>query len=323
MSEANNMIRMAAIQMCADFGEVDANLDRAARLVRGAFVQGAQWVILPEFFTSAMGFHPKMLDAARPSDGEPYQLLVNLARENSGVVGGSFISLRAGHAYNTFVLAFPDGSTFTHDKDLPTMVENCYYIEGNDDGVLDTPAGKIGAVLCWEFIRTQTLRRLIDKVGLVVGGSCSWDVPENFVGKEADELHTYLLNLLRDAPAKFARMLGVPVVHASHVGKLEGFNPPDEQIPFHSRFLGETQIVDGQGKILARRTYEEGEGIVLAEVKIGQVPEARLPIPERFWIPDHPKIILQSWEEQNKFGRDYYNRVTLPHRRALFRDDKI
>lgn len=315
------MIRMAAIQMYAEFGEVDANLEQAERLVREAFAQGAEWVILPEFFTSAMGFHPKMLDAARPSDGEPYQLLLRLAREHGGVVGGSFISLKAetGHAYNTFVLAFPDGSTFAHDKDVPTMIENCYYIGGNDDGVLDTPAGKVGVALCWEFIRTQTLRRLIGKVGLVVGGSCSWDVPEGFVGKEADELHNYLLNMLKDTPAKFAKMLGVPVVHASHAGKLEGFNPPDEKIPFHSRFLGETQIVGGQGEILARRTYEEGEGIVLAEIQMGQVSasEARPPIPKRFWIPDHPKMILHSWEEQNKFGRDYYNSVTLPHRRRL------
>lgn len=314
MSEVNTIIRMAAIQMCADFGEVDANLDRAERLVRNAFAQDAHWVILPEFFTSAMGFHPKMLDAARPSDGEPYQLLVNLAQKNEGVVGGSFISLKVDHAYNTFVLAFPDGYTFTHDKDLPTMLENCYYIAGNDDGILDTPAGKIGAALCWEFIRTQTLRRLMDKVDLVVGGSCSWDVPENFVGKEADELHNYLLNMLKDTPAKFAKILGVPVVHASHAGKLAGFNPPDEKIPFHSRFLGETQIVDGHGKILARRTYEEGEGIIFADVKIGRTPDVRPAIPERYWIPDHPKIILQSWEEQNKFGKDYYNSVTLPYR---------
>lgn len=306
MNVVNNSIRMAAIQMCAVFGEVDINLEKAEGLIQGAFMQGARWVILPEFFTSAMGFHPKMLKVARAFDGEPYQLLVNMARKNGGTVGGSFISVRGEHVYNTFVLAFPDGSTFTHDKDLPTMLENCYYESGHDDGVLDTASGKIGVALCWEFIRSQTLRRLINKIDLVVGGSCSWDVPDNFIGKEADELHVYLLNLLKNTPSIFAKFLGVPVVHASHAGKLEGFSLLNEKIPFNSRFLGETQIVDGYGKILARRTYEEGEGIVLADVKMGQVSTSRPPIPESFWIPEHPKMLLHSWEEENKAGKKYY-----------------
>jgi predicted amidohydrolase len=47
-------------------GDVDANLEKAQQLVCRAFGQGAEWVILPEMFTSAVAFHPKMLDAARP-----------------------------------------------------------------------------------------------------------------------------------------------------------------------------------------------------------------------------------------------------------------
>ncbi|HUG80947.1 MAG TPA: carbon-nitrogen hydrolase family protein [Bryobacterales bacterium] len=86
-------IRVAAVQMEAELGEVDRNLERAERLVRRAFEQSAQWVILPEFFTSAIAFHPKMLDAARPADGRPLDLLVSLAREYQGVVGGEGVIL--------------------------------------------------------------------------------------------------------------------------------------------------------------------------------------------------------------------------------------
>lgn len=314
MSDHKNTIKVCAVQMCAEVGEVQANLERAERLVRHAFEKGAQWVILPEFFTSAVGFHPKLLDAARPSDGAPYRMLVGLSREYDGVVGGSFISLRSGDAYNTFVLALPDGSTFTHDKDLPTMWENCYYVGGNDDGVLNTPVGTVGVALCWEFVRTRTVRRLMDRVDLVVGGSCWWGPPDTFEGEEADKLRAGVRNTLKQTPSKFAEFLGVPVVHASHAGELHGFNPFDEQIPYDSRFYGESQIVDGRGNILARRSLEEGEGIILAEITTGPAAQARPTIPETFWIPEHPESVLRAWEKQNAFGKDYYRKVTLPHR---------
>ena len=306
--------RTAAIQMCAELGEVEKNLEAAERLAKNAFSQGAEWVILPEFFTSAVGFHPRMLDAARPSDGEPFQLLVNLARENNGVVGGSFIALRGNDAYNTFFLVFPDGFYYTHDKDIPTMWENCYYIGGIDDGVLETPNHNVGVALCWELVRTQTARRLRDRVDLVVGGSCWWDLPDGFQGEEADKQRARNLNLLKTTPSTFARMLGVPVVHASHAGKFEGLNPFDDTLPYRSRFLGETQIVDGHGNILARRPYQDGEGVVLADIEPGRIKGDREPIPEGFWIPDHPESVIQAWNRQNEFGREYYTTITRPHR---------
>lgn len=58
------------------------------------------------------------------------------------------------------------------------MWENCYYIGGSDDGILETTAGNIGVALCWEFMRTRTVRRLLNRVDLVVGGSCWWTIPE-------------------------------------------------------------------------------------------------------------------------------------------------
>jgi len=251
-------------------GDVAANLRKAEALVREAFDRGAEWVILPEFFTSAMAFHPEMLDAARPREGEPLQLLIQLASKHGGVVGGSFIALRGQNAYNTFALAFPDGSVFFHDKDQPTMWENCYYTGGCDDGVLDTPAGPVGAALCWEMIRTRTARRLMGRVGFVVGGSCWWDLPDD-VPPHRKELSARNLRLLTDTPARLARMLGVPVVHASHCGDFEGFALGREQAAYRSHYLGEAQIVDGNGTVLARMVHDDGEGIIVADISPGSV----------------------------------------------------
>src|SRR5262249_60295779 len=99
-------LRIAAVQMQAEMGDVAPNLRKAERLVHKAFQRGAEWVILPEFFTSAMAFHPKMLDAACPLDGEPLQFLVAAAKEYGGGVGGSFIGARGDKCFNTFAASF-------------------------------------------------------------------------------------------------------------------------------------------------------------------------------------------------------------------------
>jgi hypothetical protein len=51
------------------FADVEANLKRAEELLDKAFAMGCEMVILPEFFTSAVAFHPDMLNAALPFDG--------------------------------------------------------------------------------------------------------------------------------------------------------------------------------------------------------------------------------------------------------------
>lgn len=305
-------LRIAAVQMQPVLGDVAANLSRAERLIRAAFEQGAEWVILPEFFTSGIAFHPVMLDAARPLDGEPLQLLQRLARDYRGAVGGSFLAVQGAHVYNTFALAFADGTQHFHDKDQPTMWENCYYIGGDDAGVFDTPLGAVGAALCWELIRTRTIQRLLGRVSFVVGGACWWGLPD-YVPPE-HPLHAENLSLLRAVPVTFARLLGVPVVFASHAGDFEGYKPPDETTLQRRPYMGETQIVDGNGTVLAHMTREDGEGVVVADIVPGVVDAPRPLLPDRFWIPDLTPPYLAAWDDLNRFGEDYYRRVAMPYR---------
>lgn len=305
-------MKVAAIQMKAVLADVDANLSTAESLVARAFAQGAEWVILPEFFTSAMAFSPAMLRVARPLDGEPLQMLKSLAAKHKGVVGGSFIAIRDGEIYNTFVLVFPDGSLYTHDKDQPTMWENCYYLGGTDDGILATPKGKVGVALCWEFVRTRTARRLLDRVDFVVGGSCWWTLPEKRLPGFTQSLHQRNLEIMRETPGRFARMLGVPVVHAAHAGDIAGDMPLMPGFPYKTHYLGETQIVDHNGSILARMTRDEGEGFITADIRIPEQKKPSEPIPSGFWIPDLPVRYRLVWAVQNLHGRFYYRRKTQP-----------
>ena len=304
-------IKVAAVQMRAQVGAVSRNLSSAEALVREAFRHGAKWVILPEFFPSAVAFTPTMLSAWQPLEGPPLQLMRRLAREHDGVVGGSFIAKSGKDCFNSFLLVFPNGQYFRHDKDLPTMWENSYYIGGSDDGVLGTPTGAVGVAMCWELIRSQTARRLLSKVEVVVGGSCWWDhrlpVPPEYAEEQAR-----LRDMLRDAPAHLARMLGVPVIHASHAGEFEGSTPGNESMPYVSRYLGETQITDGHGQVLARMTYEDGEGVITADITPGQV-DVSAPIPDDFWTSALPLSAIEAWEYLNPLGRQYYATTFRPN----------
>jgi len=161
-----------------------------------------------------------MKHAALTLEGPAMDLLKALAEKHNGVAGGSYISWKNNNCFNTFVLAMPDGTTFFHDKDLPTMWENCYYVGGSDDGVLELPLTRVGVALCWEFIRSQTARRLVKRVDLVVGGSCWWTLPEQRLPGFPKTLHDKNLAIMQATIPRFARMLGVPVVHAALAGKL-------------------------------------------------------------------------------------------------------
>lgn len=303
-------LKVAAIQMSPKLADIESNLNQAEQLVREALRKRAQWVILPEMFTSAAAFHPDMLKTIQPVDGAPLQLLKRLAREGNAVIGGSFLAWHDKHVFNTFVLVFPDGTVAQHNKDFPTYWENCYYKKGNDDGVLTTPIGSVGSVLCWEFVRSNTARRLLKKVRMVVGGSCWWTLPDDAEANSPRRATN--LKMLQQAPVRMAQMLGVPVVHGSHAGKFEGFFSPDlADVPYHSAYLGEAMIVDAKGQVLARRAQGEREGVVVAEVLLHGKPVPSESIPENFWIPaEMPNDWKEAWERWFDTGADYYEMVT-------------
>lgn len=305
-------LRVAAIQMVPRLGDVAANLEQAEQLIHQAQREGAEWIALPELFTSAAAFHPDMLSAIRPSDGEPAQLLQRLARQGNSVIGGSFLASRDGDAYNSFLLALPDGNLLRHDKDFPSFWENCITRAGYDDGVLTTPVGDVGSALCWEFLRSGTARRLFGKVRLVIGGSCWWTLPDS-AGAD-NSLRETNLKMLKEAPVRFARMLGVPVIHGSHAGPFSGYWSPDlPDVPYDSIYLGEAVVVDADGHVVARRSLEEGAGIASADITLTSAPLPFEPIPERFWLPeDMPVPWKASWKRWLDTGAHYYHSVTRP-----------
>ena len=303
-------MRAAAIQLEAEVGDVDANLAACERLGDSAGGEGAELIALPEFFSTGIGFVPELADAALPPGGAATELMRGLALRHRAHVGGSFICRDAdGEVRNAYLLVRPDGSLAgRHDKDLPTMWENSFYVGGHDDGVIDAGEGlAVGAALCWELMRTQTVRRLRGRVDLVMSGSGWWSLSENW-GPPAllARLEKRNERRARRAAETFAAYVGAPVVHAAHAGALE-CELPWFPLPYRGHFEGATMICAAAGTVLASRDRGDGEGVVLADISPGRRAPRAQP-PAGFWLHRRGAVATAAWHVQRAHGRRWYRR---------------
>lgn len=303
------MTKVAVIQQDAVPADVTANLAMCEQLADDAAAKGAEIIVLPEFFTTGMGFLPELVDCALPPDGAATELLTRLADRHHALVGGSFLCRDAdGDTRNTFLLTAPaEGVVGRHDKDLPTMWENCFYVGGADDGVLPNVNGfSPGAAVCWEFMRTQSVHRMRGRVDIVLGGSAWWSVPpwppQALTRRWEDANAATAANV---APA-FARMVGAPVAHAAHCGPVD-CRMPMTPLPYHGHMQGGAVITAADGQVLARRDRAQGSGVALADVTIGRVPPVDSP-PPGFWLHKRGPVPAAMWAYQNWHGRRWYGR---------------
>ena len=346
---AGRRIRVAAVQMHAVLGEVAANLENAERWVRVALREGAQWIVLPEFFTTAIALHPtRLVHAYRTLDGTPMQLLKRLAQEGHAYVGGSFLARSGPDVFNTFALASPTGEVYTHDKDFPTTnIETSVYAGGEDDAfvqeltrcgvaavpptpipsrpqnnktaVFSLPDGtSVGAALCWEQCRYRTARRLTGRVDMILAAS-GWPfgAPDRNISRTDPIPGQDVLSAsaaIREAPRRLARLVGAPVVHASLVGDV--WSDAGTALGGNRllRFSGESQIADAAGRTIARRSYAEGEGLVMAEIDVGRVEPTEAIPADLTWTPEVSSPSQMAWATSGAAGRTVYITTTRPRR---------
>jgi predicted amidohydrolase len=301
-------MRVAAIQLQTVIGDVDANLAACEKLADIAANDGAEWIMLPEFFTTGMGFRPELAQRSLPPDGIATGLLLNLARRHEAIVGGSFLCQDDdGQVRNAFFLATPAGIAGRHNKDIPTMWENCFYVGGTDDGLIKVGSITAGAALCLEFNRSQTVARLRGKTDIIVGGSCVWGAPE---GTFFQRYLQKSIDRYTDWAPLFAKLVGCPVVEATHCGPLR-CQTPWLPMTYRANYGGSAIICDAAGKTLARRHHSDGPGVVVADIEVGRVETSERE-PERFWIQELDPISSAAWKLQRWHGRRWYRRHVAP-----------
>jgi predicted amidohydrolase len=305
-------VRVAAVQLEPAIADVAENLRRCEALGDEAGAAGAEWIVLPEFFTTGMAYDERMADAVVDEDGPALALLRRLALRHGARVGGSFLCRDGdGHNRNAYLLVGPDGRRLgRHDKDLPTMWENCFYVGGDDDGVLDAGDGvSAGAAVCWELMRTQTAHRLRGRIDVLIAGSAWWSIPPWPPAPVTRRLEARNARTAAHVASAMAAAIGAPVIHAAHCGPIDCAMPLSP-LRYRGEFEGGAVICDGRGTTVARRDRREGPGIVLADLALGRVAPTA-PVPERFWMHRRGALPAFTWAYQRAHGRRWYARHAL------------
>lgn len=312
---ASTIIHAAAVQIRAIAGDLPGTLAHVSQLAEEAAQRGAKLIALPEFFTAPIIDEPRTHQATLPPENAALDWMKRFAASHQAWIGGSMLVADNGEIYNRYHFVEPDGRVHVHDKDLPTMWEGAYYGPGRagDDGAFDTALGGVGAAVCWELIRTQTVRRLACRIQVAITGTHWWTPPGNWGPVTALvrglSLFQYNRYLSEQAPVEFARRLGVPVLQASHSGQfrtnyrlLPGWS---YTVPHDTEYVGATQIVDARGHVLASRYADEGPGIVDARISIAAVEPVRA-LESRYWMPELPLFHRAYWQQQNLCACAYY-----------------
>jgi nitrilase len=169
-------VRVSVVQAAPVAFDREATIDRVASLARDAAATGAQLAVFPEAFVSG---YPRGADfgvrvGRRTAEGREWfrryhesavdvpgpavDRLGAIARDHTLHLVVGVIERDGGTLYCTVLFVGPDGALLgTHRKVMPTAMERVIW--GFGDGstlpVIETPLGRIGAVICWENYMPQ------------------------------------------------------------------------------------------------------------------------------------------------------------------------
>lgn len=187
--------RVAAIQM-ASGPSVSANLEEAARLIEDAASQGAQLVVLPEYFCiMGMKDTDKLAVREQPGDGQIQKFLSETAKRlGIWLVGGSvpLTSSEPDKVYNSCLVYADNGEQVArYDKIhlFGLQLGHEHYAEektikaGDKVVTVDSPFGRIGLSICYD-LRFPELFRLMNNVDIILApaaftaitGKAHWEV---------------------------------------------------------------------------------------------------------------------------------------------------
>jgi nitrilase len=272
----------AVVQAAPIAFDLDATLDKAARLTGDAVGQGARLVVFPEAFVSCYprGLAFGTVIGARTHEGRAWyrrywessidipgpavdRIGAIAARHGVHLVIG-VIEREGGTLYCTTLVFAPSGECLgKHRKLMPTGAERLVW--GAGDGstmpVFDTSVGRLGTVICWENYM-PLLRMSMYSKGIQV-----WCAPT------ADSRDTWIASMRHIAcegrcfvlsANQFTRRRDYP----------DDYPLIDERQPDDVMCRGASVIVSPLGEILAGPAVE-GEEILMADIDLDQIVEAK------------------------------------------------
>jgi nitrilase len=274
----NVSVAVAQVSPAADTA---AALEAVERWAAEAATAGAQLLLFPEAY---IGGYPRGSDfgavvgsrtdagrtaferyAAQAIDvpGPAVDQLGAIAAANSLLLVVGVVERGGSTLYCTVVFLGPDGTYLgKHRKLMPTASERLIW--GFGDGstlpVLDTPIGRIGAVICWENYM-PLLRAAMYAKGI-----------EIYLAPTADGRETWLPTMRHIAMEGRCFVLSAnQFACRSHYPEAHGpVDPADDEVVSP----GGSCIIDPLGTVLAGPLFD-GEGLLVAELDRGAIARGR------------------------------------------------
>ena len=268
---------MALVQAHLAGGERDRNIAHVLDLVADAAAQDARIVVVPECFPLGWTDPSAAELADAVPDGETTRVLRDAAREH-GVYLCSGVVERAGEqVYNAAVLIDPAGEILLHHRKLNELdIGHPFYATGDRLGVVDTPLGRIGLMICADaFAEDRVVTRTLGLMGaeLILSPS-AWAVPADH-DQDAEPYG----DLWRNAYGPVCREHDLYVVGVSNVGWI-----PDG--PWAGRKCVGCSLLMGPDGIVAEAPYgPDAETIVLADLEVGRAERPWHHPPDRWFRP--------------------------------------
>ena len=270
-------VKIAAIQMqCST--NLQANIEKAEKMVRQAAGDGAQIILLPELFEREYFCQQRRYDFyhyAKPAEeNEAVQMGVRLAKELGVVLPISFYEKEVNNLYNSIACIDADGRILgiyrkTHIPDDHYYQEKFYFTPG-DTGfrIFETRYGKIGIGICWDQWFPESARCMaLQGAELLFYPTAIGSEPI----LECDSMPHWRRAMQGHAAANL-----MPVIAANRIGT-EEVVPCEENGGQRSAltFYGSSFITDQTGELVAEADREK-EQVILATFDLNVMQENRL-----------------------------------------------
>jgi N-carbamoylputrescine amidase len=256
-------MKLAVIQMSMT-DQLDANLEKALRMVRDAAARGANLVLLPELFENLYWCQvqrEEYFGLANPLENHPFlPRFQDLARELKVVLPISFFE-RAGQAYfNSLAMIDSSGEMLgvyrkSHIPDGPGYTEK-YYFNPGDTGfrAFSTHTGTIGAGICWDQWYPESARAMALQGAEVL-------LYPTAIGSEPDEAGGV------DTKAMWQRaMIGHAVSNCMYLGAANRVGTESVE-GFTQTYYGSSFIADYTGEKIAEASTTE-ETVLMADIDL-------------------------------------------------------
>lgn len=259
-------LKVGCIQLNAG-ADVPANLEAAARGVREAASQGAQFVCLPEYCALLDGSGRVMRDGSPAEDRHPgLPAFAALARETGAwlLVGSLTVRLADDRMANRSYLVSAAGEVVARydkihmfDCTLPNgkvIRESSAYQPGDHAVLARTPWGPLGMTVCYD-LRFPQLYRALAQAGAVMLA-----VPSSFQ-RETGPAHWHAL--LRTRAIENAAWVIAPAMCGDHANGRSTY--------------GHSLVIDPWGRIAGE--LGDQPGVLVADIDLGQVAKVRGMLP--------------------------------------------